>query len=276
MANTEQDHTGGRPKALLEEGKLSTPHGRRRRGRVGDSRLTELGRSEPGVQRAGCSRSSDSGSSDDTEDEVKRRRRATARALVSLPHGKSVSVTASNLIRSTARTGDVKLKRPPDRCSAAVSRRLRPKLVQRGPLRNSPTPFRPIERSFSIAPSLARLRWSIPVKRWLARRSRSGMLNKHAPRFGRSSTRASCFCLNQHGACSLELAHPCSSATVWMLYWRTTSSVGFPTRLLLPTTPCTIPNRASSLNSQVSPPHSTAARRRAQLAFDSQPTRAGC
>jgi hypothetical protein len=120
MANTEQDHTGGRPKALLEEGKLSTPHGRRRRGRVGASRLAELGRSELDPHRGAHSGSSDSGSSDDTEDEVKRRRRATARALVSLPHGKSVFVTASNLIRSTARTGDVKLKRP-DRCSAAVS-----------------------------------------------------------------------------------------------------------------------------------------------------------
>ncbi|KWU46988.1 hypothetical protein RHOSPDRAFT_24124 [Rhodotorula sp. JG-1b] len=76
------DHTSGAPMHVLEEGKLSTPHGRQRRQRAGNSRLAELGRSELGTQRAAYSGQLDSGSSDDTADEVKQRRRATAQALV--------------------------------------------------------------------------------------------------------------------------------------------------------------------------------------------------
>lgn len=138
---------------LLEEGKPSTPHGRRRRRLSGPSRLAALGRSELGPERGAYSGPSDSDSSDDTDDEVKQRRRATAQAIVSLPHGITVAFRTSNPISTTtAKTGKVRLKR---RDSSAVGRRLLPSL-QRGSSSYRAHTL-PIERSFSIAPSLARL-----------------------------------------------------------------------------------------------------------------------
>lgn len=138
---------------LKEEGKLSIPHARRRRGRASTSRLVELGRSEWSAARAAHSSPSSSNSSDETGDEVKQRRRATAQALVSLSRGIPVSFTPPNPLHSTAKTGTLRLKRP-ERDSSAVGGAFVPSFATRC-ASHCAHPL-PIERSSTIAPSLAR------------------------------------------------------------------------------------------------------------------------
>lgn len=219
---------------VLEEGKLSTPHGRQRRQRAGNSRLAELGRSELGTQRAAYSGQLDSGSSDDTADEVKQRRRATAQALVSHPHRELVPFIMSNPICTTARTGTVSLKRPERDSSAVSRRRLRPSCNEAA-LRTAPIHFRSRDRSRSRRASHV-CDQAFQSKKWRARRSRSACSSN--TRHFRKVFAARLLLLLESTWRLLPRArsplllcdnHVCSMR----LYWRKTSwAAGVPTRLL--------------------------------------------